>query len=149
MFRLYHPLLISKCSQGYRQEFNKIEANHTTRIEREELLRGSGINSSLHPSNSVLSRRDMYLKESGHAHNSQSMINDQISIAMETKEHLLTQRQSFKRLQTRFNDLSNRFPVISRFVGCIIRSTIFVSPCCTLINFNMFSSTSIRLIRNN
>ncbi|KAJ6636798.1 Golgi SNAP receptor complex member 1 [Pseudolycoriella hygida] len=98
---------------GYRQEFNKIEANHTTRIEREELLRGSGINSSLHPSNSVLSRRDMYLKESMHGHNSQSMINDQISIAMETKEHLLSQRQSFKRLQTRFNDLSNRFPVIS------------------------------------
>lgn len=58
----------------------------------------------------------MYLKESSHAHNSQSMINDQISIAMETKEHLLSQRQSFKRLQTRFNDLSNRFPVISRFV---------------------------------
>lgn len=58
----------------------------------------------------------MYLKESTHAHNSHNMINDQISIAMETKEHLLTQRQSFKRLQTRFNDLSNRFPVISRFV---------------------------------
>lgn len=85
-------------------------------MEREELLRGSGINSSLHPSNSVLSRRDMYLKESTHAHNSHNMINDQISIAMETKEHLLSQRQSFKRLQTRFNDLSNRFPVISRFV---------------------------------
>lgn len=61
----------------------------------------------------------MYLKESTHAHNSHSMINDQISIAMETKEHLLTQRQSFKRLQTRFNDLSNRFPVISRLV-CLI-----------------------------
>lgn len=47
--------------QGYRQEFNKIQANHTTRMEREELLRGSGISTS-----SGLSRRDMYLKESSH-----------------------------------------------------------------------------------
>lgn len=55
--------------QGYKQEFQKIQANHNTRIEREELLRGSGIsNSSLNPSNSGLSRRDMYLKESSHIH---------------------------------------------------------------------------------
>lgn len=101
--------------QGYRQEFNKICANHTTRIEREELLRGSGISTSSlsSPSTSGLSRRDMYLKESSHLNNSNSLINDQISIAMETKEHLLSQRHTFKRLQTRFNDLSNRFPVIS------------------------------------
>lgn len=49
--------------QGYKQEFNKIQANHTTRLEREELLRGSGISMS-----SGLSRRDMYLKESTHLH---------------------------------------------------------------------------------
>ncbi|CAD7086891.1 unnamed protein product [Hermetia illucens] len=98
--------------QGYRQEFNKICANHTTRIEREELLRGSGIATSSTAS-SGLSRRDMYLKESAHLHNSSGLINDQISIAMETKEHLLSQRHAFKRLQTRFNDISNRFPVIS------------------------------------
>lgn len=42
------------------------------------------------------------------------MVSDQISIAMETKEHLLSQRQQFKRLQTRFNDMTNRFPIISR-----------------------------------
>lgn len=51
--------------QGYRQEFNKISANHTTRLEREELLRGSGLSTNS-PSISGLSRRDMYLKESGH-----------------------------------------------------------------------------------
>lgn len=54
--------------KGYRQEYNKIEANHTTRIEREELLRGSDIGGSITPSNSVLNRRDMYLKESTHVH---------------------------------------------------------------------------------
>lgn len=48
---------------GYKQEFNKIDENHTTRMEREELLRGSGVTS-----NSGLSRRDMYLKETTHLH---------------------------------------------------------------------------------
>lgn len=51
--------------QGYRQEFLKIQANHTTRIEREELLKGSGLSTSAGPS-SGLNRRDMFLKESSH-----------------------------------------------------------------------------------
>ncbi|XP_037950202.1 Golgi SNAP receptor complex member 1-like [Teleopsis dalmanni] len=101
--------------QGYRQEFNKICANHTTRMEREELLRGSGLSTNS-PTNSGLSRRDMYLKEGGHVANSNQMINDQINIAIETREHLLSQRQAFKRLQTRFNDISNRFPLISSLI---------------------------------
>ncbi|XP_055693567.1 Golgi SNAP receptor complex member 1 [Lutzomyia longipalpis] len=101
---------------GYRQEFSKIRANHTTRIEREELLRGSGIGNSSSIAGGGLSRRDMYLKESSHLNSSHSLINDQISIAMETKEHLTSQRQYLKRLQTRFNDISNRFPLISSLI---------------------------------
>uniref|UniRef100_A0A1Q3F912 Golgi SNAP receptor complex member 1 n=1 Tax=Culex tarsalis TaxID=7177 RepID=A0A1Q3F912_CULTA len=102
---------------GYRQEFLKIQANHTTRMEREELLRGSGLGPSMSsPSTSGLSRRDMYLKENTHLHNSSSMVNDQISIAMETKEHLTSQRQHLKRFQTRMHDISHRFPLISSLV---------------------------------
>lgn len=52
--------------RGYRQEFNKICSNHTTRMEREELLRGSGVMVSNSPSISGLSRREMYLKENAH-----------------------------------------------------------------------------------
>uniref|UniRef100_A0A182QGU0 Golgi SNAP receptor complex member 1 n=1 Tax=Anopheles farauti TaxID=69004 RepID=A0A182QGU0_9DIPT len=101
---------------GYRQEYLKIQANHTTRMEREELLRGSGLGTSSvgSPSTSGLSRRDMYLKENTHLHSSSSLVNDQISIAMETKEHLTSQRQHLKRFQTRMHDISNRFPLISR-----------------------------------
>lgn len=108
--------------QGYRQEFNKIRANHITRIEREELLRGSGISTSSlnsNSSNSGLSRREMYLKEASHLNNSHNLINDQISIAMEARDHLTLQRHSLKRLQTRFNDISNRFPVISSLLSRI------------------------------
>lgn len=107
---------------GYRQEFLKIQANHTTRMEREELLRGSGLGPGAggagmsSPSTSGLSRRDMYLKENTHLHNSSSMVNDQISIAMETKEHLTSQRQHMKRFQTRMHDISHRFPLISSLI---------------------------------
>lgn len=54
--------------QGYRQEFNKLSSNHSSRIEREDLLRGTGITTSnlANPLNSGLSRRDMYMKESNH-----------------------------------------------------------------------------------
>lgn len=45
-------------------------------MEREELLRGSGIGpSSLNSSNSGLSRRDMYLKETAHLHGFVPMLN--------------------------------------------------------------------------
>lgn len=101
---------------GYRQEYLKIQANHTTRMEREELLRGSGLGGTTSPSTSGLSRRDMYLKENTHLHNSSSMVNDQISIAMETKEHLSSQRQHMKRFQTRMHDISHRFPLISSLI---------------------------------
>lgn len=54
--------------RGYRQEFSKICSNHSTRMEREELLRGSGVMVSHQssPSISGLSRREMYLKENAH-----------------------------------------------------------------------------------
>lgn len=49
---------------SYRTEFNKITQNHTIQVEREELLRGSGL---MTPSgSSSLSRRDMFAKESQH-----------------------------------------------------------------------------------
>lgn len=44
------------------------------------------------------------------------MINDQISIAIETQKNLKTQRKAFKRLQNRFNNLANSFPRINSLV---------------------------------
>jgi Golgi SNAP receptor complex protein 1 len=32
---------------------------------------------------------------------------------METKDHLISQRHTFKRIQTRFHDISNGFPAIN------------------------------------
>ncbi|XP_070507738.1 Golgi SNAP receptor complex member 1 [Chironomus tepperi] len=99
---------------AYRTEFNKITQNHNIKLEREELLRGSGLLSS--NSSNSLSRRDMYLKESQHLSNSHSMVNDQINIAIETQKSLKTQRKAFKKIQNRFNNLANAFPRINSLV---------------------------------
>ena len=103
--------------KDYKLEFSKIRNNFAARRDREDLL-GSvrkEIDSN-YKSASGLNRREMYLKENQHIHNSDRLINDQISIAMETREHLVTQRQAFKRIQTRLNDISNRFPAVNSLI---------------------------------
>lgn len=49
---------------SYRTEFNKITQNHIIQVEREELLRGSGLMNS--SGGGSVSRRDMFVKESQH-----------------------------------------------------------------------------------
>lgn len=44
------------------------------------------------------------------------MVNDQISIAIETQKSLKGQRKAFKKLQNRFNNLANSFPRINSLV---------------------------------
>jgi len=61
-------------------------------------------------------RTDLYLKENEHLHSSERLIDDQINIAIETKEHMMTQRGALKRIQSRVNDLSSRFPLINSLV---------------------------------
>lgn len=53
------------------------------------------------------------LNIAGECFSSDRMVDDQISIAVETREHLVSQRLSMKRLQTRIHDLSSRFPVVN------------------------------------
>ncbi|CAK1541519.1 unnamed protein product [Leptosia nina] len=94
----------------YQQEFSKTSARVNARREREELLRGG----SPPPSSSAgLSRRDQYTKEANHLHSSHILVDEQLNIAMEAREHLTSQRQVFKRMQTRFNDITNRFPMLN------------------------------------
>ncbi|KAF4524267.1 hypothetical protein B566_EDAN012030 [Ephemera danica] len=121
--------------QDYTQEFRKTQANFTARREREDLLRSvrKDIDKTIAPSlefakdynkilccfsnfksSSGLNRRtDLYLKENEHIRSCDRLIDEQISIAVETRENLVTQRITFKKLQTRFNDISNRFPLIN------------------------------------
>ncbi|XP_076681645.1 golgi SNAP receptor complex member Gos28 isoform X2 [Andrena cerasifolii] len=102
--------------KDYKLEFSKIRNNFAARRDREDLLGSVRKEIDNYKSASGLNRREMYLKENQHIHNSDRLINDQISIAMETREHLVTQRQAFKRIQTRLNDISNRFPAVNSLI---------------------------------
>lgn len=96
--------------QDYTHEFQRTNNTIKSRREREQLL-GSGRNDG--KSLAGLSRRDLYLKESEHLANSERMVDEQITIAVETRDHLKSQREAFKMIQTKVNDLSNRFPLIN------------------------------------
>ncbi|XP_071553063.1 Golgi SNAP receptor complex member 1 [Panulirus ornatus] len=96
--------------QDYTHEFQRTNNAIKSRREREQLL-GSGRNNG--KTLAGLSRRDLYLKESEHLANSEGMIDEQITIAVETRDHLKSQREAFKMIQTKVNDLSNRFPLIN------------------------------------
>ncbi|XP_060534364.1 Golgi SNAP receptor complex member 1 [Cylas formicarius] len=99
------------------RDFKKINSQHESRREREDLLRGSS--DSSYRTDGINNRRDIYLKENQHIINSDHLVNEQIAIAMETREHLTGQRQTLKKLQTRFNDISNKYPIINSLISRI------------------------------
>lgn len=105
--------------KDYRQEYFQTKNNIATQIKRLDLLGGpssSSSNSRVQNDFSSEFRMNLLLKESEHARNSERLIDDQISIAMEARDTLVNQRHTFKAIQTKLNDLSNRFPIINNLV---------------------------------
>ena len=112
--------------QDYQREFSKTRSNVMAAIERHDLLdsvhkdiddyKSSLAGSSGDGGSGGNRRMAMLLKESEHARNSERMIDDQINIAVETRETLMNQRVAFKAIQTKLNDISHRFPMINNLV---------------------------------
>uniref|UniRef100_A0A0A9WTZ5 Golgi SNAP receptor complex member 1 n=1 Tax=Lygus hesperus TaxID=30085 RepID=A0A0A9WTZ5_LYGHE len=103
--------------QDYSSEYKKTINNYQARKEKEELLEGVQKDLDSHKLSAGLNRRsDMFLKENEHIRSSDRLVDDQISIAVETREHLMSQRLTMKRLQTRMHDLSNRFPLLNSLI---------------------------------
>ncbi|KAJ9583046.1 hypothetical protein L9F63_022611 [Diploptera punctata] len=103
--------------QDYTQEFRKTQENYRARREREDLLNTVRKDIDNFKTSSGLNRRmDLYLKENEHIRSSDRLLDEQINIAVETREHLMSQRLTFKRLQTKINDISNRFPVVNSLI---------------------------------
>jgi len=109
--------------QDYRQEFNKTRSNVASIIERHDLLDSVRKDITDYQRNmkgnqgSASNRRmELLLKENEHARRSERMIDDQINIAVESRETLMSQRVAFKAIQTKLNDISNRFPLINNLV---------------------------------
>merc|ERR1712241_669005 len=99
----------------YKQEYFQTKNSIATQVKRQELL-GSNKLQSNGDFSSPDFRMNMLLKESEHARNSERLIDDQISLAIEARDTLVTQRQTFKAIQTKLNDITNRFPLINNLV---------------------------------
>lgn len=122
------------------RDFRKTNSQHEQKLAREDLLRSNRPEYGRQGQDSGINRRDQYLKENMHIHNSDRLVNEQIAIAMETRDNLTSQRHSFKKLQTKFNDITNRFPVINSLVQRINlrkrRDSIIIGlvvSCCTIL----------------
>ncbi|XP_055327716.1 Golgi SNAP receptor complex member 1-like [Paramacrobiotus metropolitanus] len=94
--------------QDYLQEFNKTKANFEQLRAREELFGPLKLQSG-----SSRNRPDPYLKEHEHLRNSEKMVEDQIGIAVMTKENLASQRNSLRNVVGRLGAISNRFPSVN------------------------------------
>jgi len=104
--------------QDYRQEFNKTAANIAAIVEREDLL--SSVHSDISDfRNKQSGAMDSLQREMEHTRNSERLIDEQISIALETRESLVSQREILKAVQTKLNDLTNKFPMINNLVNKI------------------------------
>lgn len=103
--------------QDYSHEFQKTRTNITALREREDLLGSVHRDINAYKNSSGLNRRtDLYLKENEHIRNSDRLIDDQISVAIATKENMQSQKKMLGGITQRMNSLANRFPVINNLI---------------------------------
>ncbi|BFZ18172.1 hypothetical protein BsWGS_21212 [Bradybaena similaris] len=103
--------------QDYSHEFQKTTANITAMREREDLLGSVQRDINAYKNSSGLNRRsDLYLKEHEHIRNSERLVDEQISIAIATKENLQSQGKLLTSITQKVNNFANRFPVINSLV---------------------------------
>jgi len=108
--------------QDYRQEFKKTASNIAAIVEREDLL--SSVQSDISDyKNKEGGKRGQAMeslqREMEHTRNSERLIDEQINIALETRDSLVSQREILKAVQTKLNDLTNKFPMINNLVNKI------------------------------
>jgi len=105
--------------QDYKQEFNKTSANIASLMEREELLSSVQSDISHYRGKEMNKKMDSLQRELEHTRNSERLIDEQINIALETRDNLVNQREILKAVQTKLNDLSSKFPLINSLVNKI------------------------------
>merc|ERR1712029_64062 len=94
--------------------------NIASMIEREELLSSVQSDISHYRGKDARNQKmDSLQRELEHTRNSERMIDEQINIALETRDNLVNQREILKAVQTKLNDLSSKFPLINSLVNKI------------------------------
>ena len=72
---------------------------------------------SVPPGSTGLNRRsELYVKETDHLRNSERLIDDQIAIAMATKENLTQQRGAFHSISQRLVSTLQKFPLVNSLI---------------------------------
>ncbi|ESO96294.1 hypothetical protein LOTGIDRAFT_207933 [Lottia gigantea] len=100
--------------QDYSHEFQKTQSNITAIREREDLLGSVHRDINAYKNSSGMNRRtDLYLKENEHIRNSERLVDDQISIAMATKENLYSQKKFLGAISHKMNTIANKFPMLN------------------------------------
>ncbi|XP_022108858.1 Golgi SNAP receptor complex member 1-like isoform X1 [Acanthaster planci] len=103
--------------QDYSHEFKKTQANISACREREDLLGSVRREIDSYKNSSGLNRRtDLYLKENEHIRNADRIADETIGVAIATKENLMSQRGTLKKISTGVTNMANRFPVINSLV---------------------------------
>lgn len=103
--------------QNYSHEFQKTKANITALKERDDLLGSVHRDINAYKNSSGLNRRtDLYLKEHEHLRNSERLVDEQISVAMATKENLHLQKNFLNNITQTMNSFANRFPIVNSLI---------------------------------
>jgi len=103
--------------QDYRQEFKKTASNIAAIVEREDLLNSVQADISDFRENGKRGQAmDSLQREMEHTRNSERLLDEQISLALDTRESLFSQREVLKAVQTKLNDITNKFPMINNLV---------------------------------
>lgn len=100
----------------YSNEFRKTKSNIASQLEREQLLNSVSRKDDFSSITSPSKISDLYLKEQDHIHSSEIMVDEQISIAIKTREGLIHQRNTIKAIQTQLTTLANRFPLLNSLI---------------------------------
>ncbi|KAH9425492.1 golgi SNAP receptor complex member Gos28 [Dermatophagoides pteronyssinus] len=98
----------------YRKEFYKLRTNIGEQLNRDLLLQNSMRKDYNNDYGQQNRKADfLLLKETDHIRNSEIMIDDQINIAIRTRDTLRQQRSTMKAIQTQLTTLANKFPMIN------------------------------------
>jgi Golgi SNAP receptor complex protein 1 len=99
----------------YTKEFRKAKTDISAQREREQLLRTTNKEDS-QGFTGPNKRTEIYMKEQEHIRNSESLVDEQINVAIRTRESMMNQRNALKAIQTQMTTLANRFPMINSLI---------------------------------
>ncbi|CAJ0599690.1 unnamed protein product [Cylicocyclus nassatus] len=136
--------------RDYGTEFRRARDNVQQQLQREFLLAGGMSSSSQEGSclNNRVKGSDLYLKENEHISSCDRLLDEQMGIAMATKENLARQGMSLRGIGKKMDTLAKKYPMINNIMqkiqykkrkDAIILSTMVLRPiiCPSILNSDL------------